>query len=240
MSRIVSMTLLVAVLAISAVEGVARKAKGKPVTCGDTIDKPGNYYLSGDCSGDGITITASRVTLKLMGHTMTGRGDSPGIYATNVSRGKIIGPGTITNYHNGVHFLFVTNSIVERVTATLNSNIGILLSESNDNEVKKNVTENAVVGIWADVANNNEIVENQANQNAIGIHIHLSSGNEIQENEANDNSLGIGLVDSTGNQIEENTALNNNVRDLEDVSVDCDFNIWEDNVFLTRSQDCIN
>jgi hypothetical protein len=44
------------------------------VSCGSTISTAGSYALAADCSGAGVTITASDVTLSLNGHTMTGAG----------------------------------------------------------------------------------------------------------------------------------------------------------------------
>ncbi len=72
---------------LSAIAGVARAADGPPtpVTCGSAISASGQYVLAGDCNGPGITITASDVHLKLMGHTMTGLPSSEGIGADNVS-----------------------------------------------------------------------------------------------------------------------------------------------------------
>src|SRR3989442_1504179 len=87
---------------LSAIAGVAQ-AEGPPtaVTCGSAITAPGQYFLAGDCTGAGITITASDVHLKLMGHTMTASLPfiPDGITASNVSNVHIEGPGIITNYN---------------------------------------------------------------------------------------------------------------------------------------------
>src|SRR5213593_2130526 len=98
----VSGILLVGVVSAIA---VAAQAAGPPtpVTCGSVIAAPGQYFLAGDCMGAGITITASDVHLKLMGHTMTGPGGN-GLLALNVSHVHIEGPGMITGYFEGIRF----------------------------------------------------------------------------------------------------------------------------------------
>jgi len=123
---------------LSAIAGVAQAA-GPPtaVTCGDTITAPGQYFLLGDCSGAGITITASDVHLKLMGHTMTGP-DFAGIQTDNVSHVHIEGPGTITNYTFGILFNVVSDSHVEQVSCIANLE-GLLLASSTNTHVNNNV-----------------------------------------------------------------------------------------------------
>src|SRR5947207_8948017 len=74
------------------------------VTCGSTIKKPGMYKLREDCSGKGITIASNDVTLDLARHTMTGTGASGnfGIYAVDVGNVRIVGPGVIKKYYEGM------------------------------------------------------------------------------------------------------------------------------------------
>ena len=57
-------------------------AASAAVSCGSTISTAGSYALGADCSGAGITITASDVTLSLNGHTMTGTGGGEGVLST--------------------------------------------------------------------------------------------------------------------------------------------------------------
>ena len=62
-------------LALAAVPAAA--SPPKPVTCGDPITAPGQYFLASDCTGEGIRIAASDVHLKLDGHTTGAAAASP-------------------------------------------------------------------------------------------------------------------------------------------------------------------
>ena len=89
-----------AAASLVATQGAAGGSTG--LTCGSIITAPGDYFLIGDCVGGGITIAASKVHLKLDGHTMDGAGASTvGILANDVSKLHIEGPGTITRYDVG-------------------------------------------------------------------------------------------------------------------------------------------
>src|SRR5436309_7448561 len=109
MAKRVSLGILLAgVLIVCAGQAAADTPTG--VTCGSAITAPGQYFLMGDCMGAGITITASDVHLKLMGHTMTG--SLPlvffdGVSASKVSHVQIEWQGTITNYNHGIKFVVV-------------------------------------------------------------------------------------------------------------------------------------
>lgn len=207
-----STILLAGVLGVFVMETAAKdkKPKATAVTCGSTISAPGNYFLSGNCAGAGITITASKVTLDLKRHTMTGLGSGDGISASNVSRVNIIGPGTITNFEEGVIFIQIRNCLVENVTVIGNLS-GITFGDSSGSRIRKNrANDNADQGISLFGSTDNEIEENEANRNGDGIFLKGSSGNGIGENEANNNgSNGILLDDSNDNEVEENETNGN-------------------------------
>ena len=79
MVKFIALTVLLAgVLSMSALE-VAAAGSGTPITCPATISAPGKYFLAADCSGSGIAITSSNVTLNLKRHTMDGFGSGVGI-----------------------------------------------------------------------------------------------------------------------------------------------------------------
>jgi parallel beta-helix repeat protein len=208
-----------AVLGVFAVESAARnkKPKATPVSCGATINKPGNYFVTSTTSPNcdvpgGITINASNVTLNLKGHIFVGSGlTGAGISASNVSNVKIIGPGFLTLYEKGVNFNNVRNSIIEDVTVLTNI-YGIFLHLSRRNEIQENEADgNFSAGIFLQDADDNEVKENNVFGNGVGIELISSNGNEIEENQANNNSSGgISLSDnSSGNEIEENEANGN-------------------------------
>lgn len=120
------------------------------VTCGDTIGAPGDYYLSDDCTGAGITIAASQVHLKFNGHTMTGSGSCCGLFASAVSKLHIEGPGTITRYQIGIQFGFdagVDDTHVEKLIVSDNSQYGVALQHSHHDEFNDVVaTRNGDIG----------------------------------------------------------------------------------------------
>src|SRR5207237_7220100 len=81
-----------------------------------------------NCSGDGITVVASNVTLNLKGHQISGRGTGPNFAGVFVGRGvasgltnvSVVGPATISNFQSGVTFEGVSNSYVNGITASGN------------------------------------------------------------------------------------------------------------------------
>ena len=235
------------------------------VTCGDTINSPGNYFLRADCLapiGFPITITASDVTLHLMGNTIRSPGlvgsfGGFGIIARDVSNVRILGPGTITgDFTNAVLFQDVSNSVVKNVSFDdngvgiflfesngnkifrnefHNNGVGIFLIESDDNQIEGNEANNNSVGIFLEGSNDNKIERNETNENRdIGILLNRSHDNKIEGNEANDNEdFGILLLGFTnGNHITKNSARRNGI-DLKDTNPTCGNNLWEDNTFDT-------
>ena len=209
---------------LSAIAGVAQAA-GPPtaVTCGSAIMAPGQYFLAGDCTGAGITITASDVNLKLMGHTMTGSlplSFFDGVTASNVSHVHIEGPGVITNYNNGINFVGVSDSHVEQVSATVNRRGLYLFNSTTNTHVNNNVfSANVLEGVIVDISSDNHLNNNETISNGfIGIRV------------------GFG---STGNHVNGNTALGNGSFDLDDDNLNCDNNKWNGNTFVSRNQTCI-
>ena len=193
------------------------------VSCGSAITAPGQYFLAGDCSGPGITITASDVHLKLMGHTMTG--SLPffffdGLAASNVSHVHIEGPGMITNYNNGINFVGVSDSHVEQVSSTANRRGLYLFNSTTDTHVNNNVfSMNVFEGVIVDMSSDNHMNNNET----------ISNG-----------TYGIDVATgSTGNHVNGNTALGNGLFDLFDGNTNCDNNKWNGNTFVSRNQTCI-
>jgi Periplasmic copper-binding protein (NosD) len=213
--------LLAGVMIVGA--GQAAADPPTPVTCGDTITAPGQYFLAGDCTspGPGITITASDVHLKLMGHTMNGVVRlSPGIQAINVSHVHIEGPGTITNYGVGIAFQTVSDSHVEQVSCTANGE-GLNLQNSTNTHVNNNIfSMNKFAGVITTNSMDNHLNDNQAIGNG-SYGITVGSG-------------------STSNHINGNTALGNGSFDLDDENPNCDNNTWNGNTFMTANPSCIH
>jgi parallel beta-helix repeat protein len=216
MKRVSLLILLTGLLAaVSA--GRATAAPPTPVTCGSMITTPGQYVLAGDCTGAGITITASDVHLKLDGHTMTSDSVFDGLVAVNVSHVHIQGPGTIRLYQFGIEFSGVSDSHVEQVTSVNNSNVGFVLFNVANIHVNNSVfSMNGSGGlVFSDNSTDNHVNNNQILGNGI-IGIQLFTG-------------------STSNHVNGNTALGNGLNDLRDDNPNCDNNKWNGNTFNTSN-----
>lgn len=216
------------------------------VSCGATIGTPGTYVLAGDCSGAGISISASDVTLKLDGHTMTGLVQSTGILvddsASAVSGDAIMGPGTITGYSFGVVLgaggIGVSGATVSGLT-TNDGAFGIVVEfNANGSTVNNNTADNMMGSGIGILGSGNTVNNNTADNNAGGIDI-LGSGNTVNNNAANDNTT-IGITAFGGaDTINHNTALGNGAFDLADFNPGCGTDTWRANTFTHANESCI-
>jgi parallel beta-helix repeat protein len=242
--------------ALGALGGFAPAATAAPTTvsCGSTIAAAGRYVLAADCRGLGIEITASDVTLRLNGHSMTGTGSGTGsgsgvfVFddAGPLSGLTIKGPGRVAGYDAGVQLGVgdggVSGSRVSGVTVTRNTD-GILLDGGSGNTITNNTAnKNVDDGIDLFQATANMVRGNTANNNNHnGIALGGGSANAITNNTTNNNnSDGIAVASgATSNTVSGNTANNNPLDDLLDANPGCDSNSWTGNTFKTASQTCI-
>lgn len=197
--------------------GVLAPAAGAAtaVSCGSTISAPGKYFLAANCSGPGIAINASNVTLKLKGHTMTGPGTGDigvaGVETFHTTRVNILGPGTITNYGFGVALdQGVTHSTVGGITANNNAAaIFIATVGTNDNTIRNNTADhNANSGMVID-GSGTSIHGNTVNNNSgEGFDVE-GDGNAIRGNIADNNGDNGIVVNANSNTLNGNTTDNN-------------------------------
>jgi len=223
----------------------ASAAVGTAITaCRTTISAPGFYYLatnfaciSGD---DGIQITASNVQLSLDGHTITGAdGGAIGIYVKKASSVVIQGPGTITDFSQGIVFDGVQQSRVSGITVT--SNIegflvrNFLAVPSQGNSFMGNTaSSNFDNGFFIGGSGHNVLTDNTAVGNdTIGIYIATGAVNTVRGSTANLNAVYGILVDAgaTGSVIQANTAKTNGIDDLVDNNPNCGTDHWQGNTF---------
>ena len=235
---------LASVLGTLVAAATAAASPPKPVTCGDLITAPGQYFLASDCTGKGIRIAASDVHLKLDGHTLDGSGCSfsVGIESRGVARLHIQGPGTITGYFVGISFDSVNDSHVQKVTLSDDCSNGVLASGSRD-QFNQNLASSNGSGFEV-AGTDNRYVNNTADRNkGAGIGVQPASRNNLVEgNEATNNGRdGIALNTSAiANKIHGNTAVGNGSFDLRDSNAGCDSNDWAGNRFGTANQPCIS
>jgi parallel beta-helix repeat protein len=241
-------------------------------SCGYPITHDGRYFLVKDlkqCPGVGISITASRVTLELRGHTI--QGISQGSPASMISVDgmgselsdiEIAGPGTVTGGSAGIDFVNVRHSRVHNVVLVGNlDGIDVNASDpakdataSTDNEFRDNVVAgNHFNGITVIGGNNNQFIDNNLSGNtADGLLLSIGKNNVVRQNTVDLNglngieigTLGFGTLGS-GNTIEDNTALGNGFFDstgvdLLDQNNDCTQNTWIDNSSNFNSPICIH
>jgi parallel beta-helix repeat protein len=151
-----------------------------PVVTGFIITVPGEYSLANDltCTGDGIWIQVSNVTLHLQGHTITGAGGFVGIrvetpFALMTVRDvRIKGPGVVTNFGSGLESLNSADSQMKQVTVTGNGR-GVLLGlgapsgaiQSHWQFVSNTVTGNNLQGIFLANTSDCIVVQNDASNN---------------------------------------------------------------------------
>ena len=128
-----------------------------------TIMLPGSYYLATNCSSTthGIIIQASRVTVDLMGFSLTGDRESGdyGIWldgATNAAlRDITVRGGMVSGFGEGVRCEYAQNSRMEGLAVSSNLNHGIYLNGSrgrcNRNTIVHcAVRDNGLNGVYLD------------------------------------------------------------------------------------------
>jgi parallel beta-helix repeat protein len=223
--------------------GLAGRAAAAPrmgVTCGDTINAPGHYFLTGNCGPYGIVINASDVKLRLDGHTMTGDGDGEGVDVFG-SRVTIEGPGTITNWDDAILIEGGKKQRRIHVIGTRDNSNGVGIGDSpgeTGNKFVDNTTNGNFIGIVLS-ATGSKLVDNTANRNQNTGILVGGTDNKIVANTANRNAFGI-EVGATDSKIHGNTALGNSSFDLSDDNPGCDNNDWSDNHFVTSNLSCIH
>jgi len=172
------------------------------LSCGETVtqDVTLTHDLV-DCTGDGLIVGASGITIDLGGYTIDGDDDTSlsggaGIRIASPYNDVAVLKGTITGFSQGVQLDSTTGNNVSRLSATDNVR-GIDLANawgnviekntvtssaldgirvngvaSDDNVVRKNVVTGNVFGITAsDDADDNLITKNQVSESVYGISV---------------------------------------------------------------------
>ena len=173
-----------------------------------TISAPGSYYLSTNltCTGNGVFIAASGVTLDLMGYTLTGTGGGPsyGVFldgATNsLIRDVIVRNGNLLNFGGGVYAEYCRDSRFEGLIVCNNTSYGIYLDGSNGG-----------------LCDGNSIAECTINGNGFsGVQIYGSSGrcngNTFSKCKVSDNGSYGFILNGNYGQCNDNTLTDCTVR----------------------------
>jgi Right handed beta helix region len=195
------------------------KAQAGAVTPGDapgfpvTITRSGSYWLDGNLTvpvdKDGIVITASQVTINLMGFTIQGSGGihGSGISATNGPSSITVTNGFITGMGDQGIFITGSNSRIERITVHGNANSGLHLG-SRSTVIRSNSSDNGSIGI--SVGKNSLIADNVIAENGLD-GIHIVGGTVARNTIAENGERGIVVLGnnvlSISNTIERNDGL---------------------------------
>lgn len=142
--------------------------------CGFAITEPGNYMLTQDlldCPGGGVGIYSSDVLLDLKGHSIACADELVSLVSGVVVAGPVdpvrnvtVRNGQVSNCHDGVVLVNVTDSKVTRMTSTGNRayggpysyGTGITVYLSHSNVISHNLVsgnQNQGIGIWESSGN---------------------------------------------------------------------------------------
>jgi len=198
-------------------------------SCGSAITNSGTWTLTQNltCTGNGIDVQAGNVILKLNGFTITGPGTNAGTgvlvassEGTRLNKVTLVGPGTITNFQNGIVFQGTNGG--GAVDLVIENNLmGILLLSDtaavipSSLLISQNQLQSSAESISGPLAAST-IVGNSCSDSEDCINLVDASGNKILGNLSNGNrhagievGANTGGSVSTGNTVEGNQTSNN-------------------------------
>jgi parallel beta-helix repeat protein len=161
----------------AASESLGLSSDNGQVTCGETINEPNAVVgLSGDLNcgpGDGLTVNAPGVQIKMNGYKITGDADeesstqgltmdydgSTGILV-NADGVIISGLGEVSGFDRGITFLGSSDGQLSDVQVA-NNGIGVLVSGSTGTELSRNTITNNDVAVILDSSSDGAIAFNQ-------------------------------------------------------------------------------
>ncbi|HET8855975.1 MAG TPA: right-handed parallel beta-helix repeat-containing protein [Nitrososphaeraceae archaeon] len=190
--------------------------------CSITIERDFKLENNLNCYNDGLIVSGNGITIDLNGKTITGPEKALdyigiGVIGTSIT---IKGPGTITNFHNGVGILDSNNIVINSINLQ-NNEIGIFSSDSSYIEISNNDVYSNNMGISAS-SNNNLILRNNSitNNEMSGITLAKTNQSSIETNNIEGSNVGIYIDEASNhNKITSNTLFNaidiNNANGLE-------------------------
>lgn len=164
------------------------------------------------CAGNGLSVAADGIRIRLNGHSITGSGTGVGIAVTGRTGVRISG-GTIRNFEAGVRVITSTGVEVKENQLLENADGVDLQTGSIGNAIKENLFRgNSMRGIMLrSNSRENVVEENTFTANRVGILLFGAIDSTVSENTVSESVLaGIRVnVIATGNRIEENTVTSN-------------------------------
>lgn len=189
-------------------EGNAKAEKRTPISSLPfTIVEPGSYYLTSSLNngggGHGITVSASEVTIDLMGFTLsTSSADGSGIFADN-RQAITVRNGVVTGWESGVN-LGGRYHRIEKITARNNSVAGVACGFTCS---VADCVAGSNGGGGIDVSGDGVIFRCVARDN-IGIGIEAGNGAVVSHSTSRDNG-GTGITVQGGSLVQSCAALGN-------------------------------
>ncbi len=208
--------------------------------CGATITANTTLDHNQVCTGNGVTIGADFVRLKLNGFSIegpldvifgapggrcnafTGDATTTGVIVTGRTGVEITGPGSVKRFGTGILISGGTNNSIEAgilgpVHVTENVDGVRLDGSTTANTIQENVISlNCGIGVFLDSAHNNKIEDNFCDKNhgppTCGcLQAVVSNNNKVQRNTMDQNGdFAIDFVTSNGNKVQDNIATNSN------------------------------
>tara|TARA_Y100000310_G_scaffold344923_1_gene460538 strand:- start:1034 stop:3904 length:2871 start_codon:yes stop_codon:yes gene_type:complete len=170
----------------------------------DTTLCPGTYYMPSGTGAGAIRLAANDVTLDCDGSTIYGANstESYGIFIDDSNNTTVKGC-TVRYFDSGIYSFNSDHSLISNNTVTLNHNLGISLSTTNNTTVSGNtVTGNWYAGIRTNMSVFNTISGNIINdhsyQGDYGMIVgYASYYNTISSNSMDNNYISIILIQNT-------------------------------------------
>lgn len=199
--------------------------------CGTTIAADLMLNQSFRCAGQGLTVGANNITVRLNGHTISGSSSGVGIALTGRSGVRIKGPGIITGFRTGILVVDSLDIEIDDVSALENGvprpatdelaalHDGILVINSHRVQLEGNVTSrNGDDGINLVSSSQSDLRANTSEDNGHdGLRLDASDHNRIRVNRVLSNGdlvgfprgCGIEAFGSMNNVIELNVVIEN-------------------------------
>ena len=197
-------------------------------SCGDVLTQDVTLQSDLNCSGNGLTVGESGITINLNGHTITSNHDqnsadettnydgNSGILVPNANHVTILGGGQIAGFDKGIWIEGSSGAKVTDVDMRGNG-VGVLVSGSEDTELSANSILNNKYGIILESSHGGVIAFNQiAGNREAGIILSSSSEFVIVGNNMFGNGKNGLFLDalSSGNRVDYNNVFGDDTADI--------------------------
>jgi len=217
--------LAVAGLAAVGLVALAGPASADPVGCGGVVTASVVLQQDLTCTGTGLTIGASNITIDLNGHTLTGTATgthfgSPGITFAFVPGGSpyvgvTIKDGTIQGFDVGIRGSGGSATSYSRLRL-VNNGTGLQYDHSapSPDSLRSSLISGNAIGIELAAFNGPQRLaasHDEIADNGVGIYSTQVNASTLSHNDIHDNGTGVRLFQSDGWVVEHNSIHDNDV-----------------------------